>query len=90
MHLRISLLTFCSNNVALHSIYNFIFHDLQRIFDDVFPSIGTTVSDHYGVKVRLSDIREECNFFQKCRFHCVSEIKGFSPFHLDQRDVCID
>ena len=61
---------------------------LQRFFDVVLPSIGSPLSDHYGVKVRLSNIRDGCNFIQKCRYHCVSEIKGFSPFQPNFAEVC--
>jgi hypothetical protein len=61
-----------------------------RLYDKVFPSIGTPISDHYGVKIRLSNVRERCNYIQKCRYHCVSEIKELLPFQLDYSEVCFN
>ena len=55
----------------------------QRFLDKVFPSIGIPLSNHFGVKARLSNIRENCNFIQKYQFHCTSEIKEFSSFQPD-------
>jgi hypothetical protein len=60
----------------------------ERIYDVIFPSIRDFISDHYGVKVRLSNVRERCNYIQKCRYHCVSEIKELLPFQLDYSEVC--
>ena len=61
---------------------------LQRFFDVVLPSIGTPLSDHYGVKVRLYNIRNECSALQQCRYNCASEIKELSPFEPNFNEVC--
>ena len=71
----------------MDKFYALIFYS-QRFFDIVLPSLGTPLSDHYGVKVQLSNVRSVCNAVQEFRFHCVSEIKGFSPFQPDQSEVC--
>ena len=66
------------------------FSSPQRFYDVVFPSIGVPLSDHYGVKVRLSNIRLNCNAIQECRYHCVSEIKPLPPLQVDFSEVCFD
>ena len=69
-------------------MYSNSFLPSQRFYDEVFPSIGTPISDHYGVKVRLSNIREKCNYIQEYRYHCVSEIEELFPLQLDYSEVC--
>ncbi|CAI8036644.1 hypothetical protein GBAR_LOCUS20517 [Geodia barretti] len=61
----------------------------RRFFDVVSPPIGTPLSDHYGVKVRLYNIRnEECSALQQCRYNCASQIKDLSPFEPNFNEVC--
>ena len=67
--------------------YKFVF--FQRVFDTI-PSIGIPLSDHYGVKIRLSNIRQNCNSFKESLFHCVSEIKELAPLQIDYSEVCFD
>ena len=48
---------------------------LQRIFDNVFTPNGVSLSDHDGIKMKISNIRKNCSRRQKCMFLCESEIK---------------
>ena len=54
----------------------------------LLPSLGVPISDHYGVKVHLSNIRKNCNSVQERHYHCVSEIKEFISFQPNYSEVC--
>jgi len=66
----------------------FVF-SLQRIFDNLFTESGLQLSDHFGVKLTLSNVRKNCNRFQLCRFFCESEIEELQPLPPpDRGQIC--
>ncbi len=46
----------------------------QRIFDDVFTDKGVPLSDHFGVEVRLLNIRSNCQAWERVHFFCIPNL----------------
>ena len=43
---------------------------IQRFFDTIRTPNGVPLSDHYGVKMTLTDYREDCAWYEKWSYFC--------------------
>ena len=60
---------------------------MQRFIDTVRTPSGVPLSDHYGVKMTLTDYRENCAWYEKWYYFCepLESLPSVDQFPLQQQ-----